>query len=333
MAIRNTSAGLSPGGANRPTSALRRWLTVNRLLDNLSMLILGTVLVLLALLVPNFLTSRNVVNVFVQASTLSLMAIGMTFVMITGGIDLSIPAVMGLSAIFGAMVLRDSGNIAVAIVVMLVTGSLLGCINGLAVAYLKMIPFVVTLAMMTVAGGTAIWITNSVSVPITSDQFFSLILDRVLTIPRPIIFMVVAAIVAYVMVSRHIFGRWLYAVGVNLKAARVSRVPTNRVVFLSYVISGFCAGMTAVILAARLGSASANMGNDGVVLDVVSSAVVGGVSIYGGVGNPVGAVLGAIFIVVIGNAMNAMHVSFFTGLIVKGIVIITFVALDSLRRH
>jgi ribose transport system permease protein len=105
------------------------------------------------------------------------------------------------------------------------------------------------------------------------------------------------------------------------------------VVFLAYAISGFCAGLTAIVLSARLGAASANMGNDGVVLDVVSSAVVGGVSIYGGIGNPVGAVLGAIFITGISSAMNAMQISFFMGLIIKGIVIITFVALDSLRRR
>jgi ribose transport system permease protein len=136
-----------------------------------------------------------------------------------------------------------------------------------------------------------------------------------------------------VVVRRTLFGRWLYAVGVNVRAARTSGVPTSRVIFLTYVVSGAFAGLTAIILSARLGSASANMGNDGVVLDIVSSAVVGGVSIYGGIGSPLGAVLGAIFITVISNSMNMMQVSFFTGLMIKGIVIIAFVAFDSLRKR
>lgn len=322
-----------PGSERSISAGLRHWLTANRLLEFLPIFVLAVVLVLLAAFVPNFFNSRNIVNVFVQASTLGLMAIGMTYVMISGGIDLSIPAVMALSAIAGAMVMRDGGSIFVSCLVMLVVGMVAGCINGFAVAYLKMIPFVVTLAMMTIASGTAIWVTNSVSVPVVSEEFFDLILDRILDIPRPILIMVIMMVIATIVVRRSLFGRWLYAVGINAKAARVSGIPADRVIFGTYLISGFFAGLTAIILSARLGSASANMGNDGVVLDIVSSAVVGGVSIYGGVGSPLGAVLGAIFITVISNSMNMMQVSFFAGLVIKGIVIIAFVAFDSLRKR
>lgn len=330
-----------PVSAERATSdqftgaapRLRRWLTAERLLNNVAILILAVVLVLVAAFVPNFFTSRNIINIFVQASTLGIMAIGMAAVMIGGGIDLSIPSVMALSAIVGALHLRDGGSIAASCLLMLLTGAALGSINGFAVARLKMIPFVVTLAMMTVAGGTAIWVTNSVSIPVTNEAFYELILDRTLGIPRPIIITALVALAATVLIRRHLFGRWLYAVGVNARAARVSGVPAARVIFGTYLFSGLMAGMTAIVLSARLGSASANMGNDGVVLDVVSSAVVGGVSIYGGVGGPLGAVLGAIFITVISNTMNMMQVSFFTSLIVKGVVIIAFVAFDSLRRR
>jgi ribose transport system permease protein len=307
--------------------------TAHRFFDILPILILVVVLVVLALFIPNFFNSRNIVNVFVQASTLGLMAIGMTVVMISGGIDLSIPSVMALSAIFGAMHLRDGGSIFVSCLIMLTVGIIAGSINGFAVAYLKMIPFVVTLAMMTIASGAAIWVTNSVSVPVFDEVFFDLILARIADIPRPIIIMVIMALIATLVVRRTLFGRWLYAVGVNVRAARASGVPTNLVIFLTYVISGAFAGLTAIILSARLGSASANMGNDGVVLDIVSSAVVGGVSIYGGIGSPLGAVMGAIFITVISNSMNMMQISFFTGLIIKGVVIIAFVAFDSLRKQ
>jgi ribose/xylose/arabinose/galactoside ABC-type transport system permease subunit len=303
------------------------------ILDNIALIILVAVLTLLALYVPNFFTPRNISNVFVQAAPLGLMAIGMTLVLITGGIDLSIPAVMSLSAILGAMVLRDVGSIPAACLVMLAVGTLLGMINGISVAYLKMIPFVVTLAMMTIATGAAVAITNSVSVPVTDEAFYGLILDRTLGVQHPVLITAFVTLVALIIMRRHMYGRWLYAVGINAKAARVSGVPTARVTFSAYVVSGFLAGLTAIVLSARLGSASANMGTDAIVLDVVASAVVGGVSIYGGVGGPLGAVLGAIFITIISNSMNMMQVSFFTSLIVKGIVIVGFVAFDSLRRR
>jgi ribose transport system permease protein len=303
------------------------------LLDNIALVVLLLILALLALFVPNFFTPRNISNVFVQAAPLALMAIGMTVVLITGGIDLSIPAVMSLSAILGAMVLRDVGSIPVACLVMLAVGTGLGAINGISIAYLKMIPFVVTLAMMTIATGAAVAITNSVSVPITDEAFYDLILDRTLGVQHPVLITALVTLIALIVMRRHVFGRWLYAVGINSRAARVSGIPTAHVVFSAYVVSGFLAGLTAIVLSARLGSASANMGTDAIVLDVVSSAVVGGVSIYGGVGGPLGAVLGAVFITIISNSMNMMQVSFFTSLIVKGVVIVGFVAIDSLRRR
>ena len=151
--------------------------------------------------------------------------------------------------------------------------------------------------------------------------------------PRPIIILVIATVIMTIMMRRGLFGRWLYAVGTNVRAARVSGIPAQRVVFLTYVISGLFAGLTAILLSARLGSASANIGNDGVVLDIISAVVVGGVSIYGGVGGPLGAVLGAIFITAISNSMNMLQISFFAGLVIKGLVILLFVAFNSLKRR
>jgi ribose/xylose/arabinose/galactoside ABC-type transport system permease subunit len=319
-----------------PSATLRRGPPVSLgklILDNLALIVLAIVLVLLAVLVPNFFTSRNIGNVLIQAAPLGLMAIGMAIVMITGGIDLSIPAVMGLSAILGAMVLRDTGSIPLAGLVMLLVGSGLGAVNGFSVAYLRMIPFVVTLAMMTIATGAAVAITNSVSIPVTDEAFYSLILDRSFGIQRPVIIAGAVTLIATILMRRHMYGRWVYAVGINTRTARVSGVPTSRVIFGAYVVSGLLAGLTGLVLSARLGSASANMGTDAIVLDVVASAVVGGVSIYGGVGGPLGAVFGAIFITVISNSMNLMQVSYFTSLIVKGFVIVAFVAIDSLRRR
>jgi ribose transport system permease protein len=311
----------------------------SRLIRAIPIMVLIIVAIFLVFGVPNFFTQRNITNVLVQAAPLAIMAIGMTFVMITGGIDLSIPSMMAFSAIMGNIAVRDLGvHWLVGCVVMLIAALLLGLINGYAVAYLRMIPFVVTLAMMTVVTGASIWITNSVSLAAMPEEFFDIVLYRLELIdgiPIPVIipFTIVLAIIAVVVIRGSIFGRWLYAVGTNVKAARVSGIPTQRVIFSTYLISGLCAGIAAIILAARLGSASANMGTDGVVLDIVSSVVVGGVSIYGGVGGPLGAVLGALIIQIIGNSLNMLQVSYFTTLIIKGFVIIAFVAFDSLRRR
>lgn len=303
------------------------------ILRYLPVLVLIVVIGLLAIFVPNFFTPRNIVNILMQASALGLMAIGLTAVLIGGGIDLSIPSVMAVSAVFGAIVMRDGAHPLVGCLVMLGTATLAGCINGYAVAYLRMIPFVVTLAMMTIATGTSIWVTNSISVAGIPAAFTDTVLARLWIVPAPVIFLAVVTAVVTFWFKRSVFGRWLYAVGTNERTARVSGIPTTRVLFGTYVFSSFFAGLAAILLTARLNSAAATMGNDGVVLDVVSSAVVGGVSIYGGVGSPLGAVLGAIIITMISNSMNMMQVSFFTSLIVKGIVIIAFVALDSLRRR
>ena len=333
MTAGTSVASSTQDSTNLATKETEPFFTRNRILSIARIVVIVATLVLLAVFVPSFFTERNLINVMVQASSLGLMAIGMSVVLIGGGMDLSIPAVMALSAILGAMHLRDGGTLPVSLLIMLVVGVGAGCINGYAVAYLRMIPFVVTLAMMTVISGLAIWITYSVSVPVVDESFFDLVLSRIAGVPRPIIFLVIATVIMWVVMRRGLYGRWLYAVGTNVRAARVSGIPTRRVIFLTYVISGLFAGLTAILLSARLGSASANIGNDGVVLDIISAVVVGGVSIYGGVGGPLGAVLGAIFITAISNSMNMLQISFFMGLVIKGLVIVVFVAFDSLKRR
>lgn len=323
-ALKSGDGRLAPGDSLALRETLLRYLPI---------LVLVAVVSLLAIFVPNFFTARNLVNVLMQATALGLMAIGLTAVLIGGGMDLSIPAVMAMSAVFGAIVMREGGHPVVGSLVMVATALVAGSINGYAVAYLKMIPFVVTLAMMTIATGTSIWVTNSISVAGIPAAFTDTVLARLGILPLPVIFLAAVTLVVTFWLKRSVFGRWLYAVGTNERAARVSGIPSARVIFGTYLFSSFFAGMAAILLTARLNSAAATMGNDGVVLDVVSSAVVGGVSIYGGVGSPLGAVLGAIIITMISNSMNMMQVSFFTSLIVKGIVIIAFVALDSLRRR
>jgi ribose/xylose/arabinose/galactoside ABC-type transport system permease subunit len=276
---------------------------------------------------PNFFSVRNLLNVLIQGSSLGVMAIGLTFVMIGGGIDLSIPATMAFAAVLGAFVMPVWG-IAAGVATMLVSGLAVGAFNGLAVAWFEMTPFVVTLASMTVIGGATVWMTNSQSLSDFPDAFFDLFLSAPAGVPVAVLILAVIAAIAALILSSTAYGRSLYAVGLNAKAARLARAPVEWLLFSTYAISGLLAGVAAVMLTARLGSASANLGSDGVVLDIVTACVVGGVSIYGGAGLATGAVLGALFVTLISNSLNQLGVSYFMNLVVKGIAIILFIWID-----
>jgi ribose/xylose/arabinose/galactoside ABC-type transport system permease subunit len=236
---------------------------------------------------------------------------------------------MAIGAVLGAMYMKSGGNWMVSCFIMVAVGVLVGLVNGIAVSRLKMIPFVVTLAMMTVLSGSAVWLTNSLSISQISNSFLSLF-DATPIFGIPVTIWLAAAVTlsATILMRSTVFGRWVYAVGLNSRAARVAGVPVERVVLITYVISGLMAGLTSILLTARLGSASASMGNDGMVLDIVSACVVGGVSIYGGSGRVPGAVFGAFAITVLSNAMNLIGVSYYLSLIIKGAVIIAFIAIE-----
>jgi ribose/xylose/arabinose/galactoside ABC-type transport system permease subunit len=300
----------------------------------LRVVLLVGLLVLIDIYAPRFFRYQNLVNIFLQASLLGLMTIGMTVVMIAGGIDLSLPANMAIGAVLGAMYMKSGGNWIVSCFIMVAVGVLVGLVNGIAVSRLKMIPFVVTLAMMTVLSGSAVWLTNSLSISRIADSFLSLFdAAPIFGIPMTIWLGAAVAVAATVVMRSTRFGRWAYAVGLNARAARVAGVPVERVILISYVISGLMAGLTSIVLTARLGSASANMGNDGMVLDIVSACVVGGVSIYGGAGRVPGAVFGAVLITVLSNAMNLVGVSYYLSLIIKGAVIIAFIAIEGRKEN
>src|ERR1700677_1829041 len=291
--------------------------------------LLGSIVGVLLIFAPNFFRAQNGVNIIVHASTLGILATGMAFVMIGGGIDLSMPANMALAAVIGALYMSTGGSAFVGSLLMIAVAIAIGLLNGLAVAYLRMIPFVVTLAMLTVVTGVTIWVTNSVSIAVTSDGYFNVLLASLYRIPVSVAVLVVCGLIATAIMSATIYGRWLYAVGINREAARVARVPIRRVICASYGFAGLMAGLTAILLTARLGSASAAMGSDGVVLDAISACVVGGVSIYGGVGRPLGAIVGAILITLISNALNMLGISYYFSLMIKGAVIIVFIFADN----
>ncbi len=295
--------------------------------------LLLVILVVLSVLVPYFLSVSNFISVLMQSSALGLMAVGLTAVLITGGIDLSVPSLMSFSAVLGAMYMKSGGSPVAASLLMLVVAIAGGCINGAAVAYLRMIPFVVTLSTMAIFSGASIWITNAVSVTGIPRVFITTVMADVWIIPVPVIAFIVVTLIVQLFLTRSLYGRWLYAVGINIRAARVSGIPAQRVLFGAYVFSGFIAGLAAIVTTAWLGTAGGTIGSEGVVLDVVSSAVLGGVSIYGGAGTALGALIGTVLIKLISNSLNFLQASYYMTLVVKGIVIVGFVAIDSLFRR
>jgi ribose transport system permease protein len=286
------------------------------------------VVAILALYAPSFFKLNNIINILVQTSTLAVMAVGMAIVMIGGGIDLSLPFNAALSAVLGAMYMRTTGDPAGGLAVMIITAIAIGAFNGIAVGYFRMIPFVVTLAMMTVANGAAVWLTNSISIADIPDAFVDPFFRRYLGIPLSVYIAVVVSLFAILLSSITVYGRWLYAVGINSKAARVARIPDRKVIALSYVIAGLMAGIAAIMLTGRLASASANLASPTIVLDVVSACVVGGISVYGGSGKIHGAIFGALFMTLLNNALNAAEVTIYVNQIVRGAIIVAFVAFD-----
>ncbi|MEN8235555.1 MAG: ABC transporter permease [Actinomycetota bacterium] len=286
----------------------------------------GLVLIALALLVPNFATQQNLSNVTVQASGVGLMAIGGAFVLIGGGIDLSSPATMALSAVAGAMVLDWYGPLAGALA-MLAVGCIVGIANGFAVARLKMVPLIVTLAMMVTVTGINTSITSGRSF-IVPSSLSDVIDGSILGIPVPAMIFIGFTVIGGLIAHRTVVGRWLYMTGVNPEAAFSAGVPVARVLAATYVASGFLAGVAGLVIASRAGAAGVTLGPDVLVLDVVGSAVIGGVSIYGGRGSPVGAALGAVVLAVLANVANLVGIPFYTTLLLKGLVIIAASGVD-----
>ncbi len=303
------------------------------LITNSSVIALAIIFCWIALVTPGFFTTRNIINVLNQSAALGFMVIGITAVFITGGIDLSIPSVMALSGILAAMAMQNGAGIMMAVLISILVGLFLGLINGYAIGFLRMIPFVVTLSIQIIGMGICVWLTSKVSIPISNGTYLNAFSGKIGIIPVSVIYLAFMTFVATVLAKKSIWGRWLYATGININTATVSGIPTRKVLLGAYAWSGLFAGMASLLITSRLASASSTMGQEGVVLNIVSSAVVGGVSFQGGFGTPMGAVLGTLIITLISNSMNMMQISYYMTLIVKGIVIITFVCLDSIRHR
>jgi len=288
---------------------------------------------------PNFLKLGNLLNIPNQIALVAIMAIGMTMVIIAGGIDLSVGSLVALSAVVAARLIRDyrggadAGFVDVAACMLAAVAlcGAIGAVNGLLTAVARIPPFIVTLAMMSIASGLAFTITDETisAIPPGAEQ---LMRGSLLGVPHAVILMLILFVVADVIMKRTTFGRHLYAVGGNRRAAWLCGVPVRRVVLLSYVVSGALAGVAGVLMVSQFASGKATFGAT-YELQVIAAVVVGGASLSGGQGKMFGTLLGALLIGVVGNGMNLMGIEGDPQKIVLGLVILAAALLDRLKQR
>jgi ribose/xylose/arabinose/galactoside ABC-type transport system permease subunit len=302
---------------------------------------LGALVVVFALLHPNFLSAFNLLNVLRQVSISGLIAIGMTFVILTAGIDLSVGSLVALCGLVGAYVAKgglenrfavggaaEAGNpVILAFLAAVAVGMAAGAVQGAAITRLRVPPFVVTLGGLTAFRGAALLFSGGGPISGFGPDYTWWGQGRIATIPVPVVIFLAAAAAAHVVLRHTRFGLHVYAVGGNAAAAELNGVNARRVTFLVYVIVGFFCGLASFLLSARLNSAEAVAGL-GLELDVIAAVVIGGTSLFGGVGSVFGTVVGALLIGVLRNGLVLLNVSSFIQQIVIGLILVAAVAFD-----
>ena len=282
---------------------------------------------------PNFLTANNLLNLLLQVTANGFIAFGMTFVILTGGIDLSVGSILALSSALTAGLIAAGIPVPFAILLAVCMGGIFGMLNGLLVAYGKLAPFIVTLASMTIFRGVTLVFTNGN--PLTqglSDSFLFQFLGQgyVVGIPFPVILMFLVFIILYVVLHKTAFGKSVYALGGNEKAAYISGVKLSKVKIIIYTISGIMASVSGLIITSRLSSAQPTAGTS-YEMDAIAAVVLGGTSLSGGKGRILGTLIGALIIGVLNNGLNIIGVSAFWQQVVKGVVILIAVLLDRFK--
>jgi ribose/xylose/arabinose/galactoside ABC-type transport system permease subunit len=294
---------------------------------------LFALVLLLTALTPFFLTVPNLLNVLEQTSINAIIAVGMTFVILSGGIDLSVGSVVALSGVVLGTTLKAGWPAPAAIAAALAVGGSCGLVNGLLVTVGRLPPFIATLGMMSVARGLALMYVEGRPVSGFDEGFRALATARPLLVPMPAIAAALVAAAAYFVLTRTVFGRYVYAIGGNEEASRLSGVAVRFHKTAVYVVAGIMSGGAAAILTARLNSAQPTAGIM-YELDAIAAVVIGGTSLLGGEGSVVGTIIGALIMGVLRNGLNLLGVSSFVQQIVIGLVIIGAVLLDaSLKRR
>lgn len=307
----------------------KKWVNVLLMLDKYRVLLIFVILVIVASLLSDaFLTTNNLFNVFRQVSIIAIMSVGMTLVILTAGIDLSVGSVMAFSGAVLAGVIMAGVPLPLAILICLAVGILLGLFNGFIISKGKVPAFIATLAVMVIARGMTLVFTQGNPIVVSHSGFRFIGSGKVLGIPFPIILMLVIFIIMYWVLKYTTFGRYLYAIGGNEEAARLAGISVDRVKITVYGLAGFFAAISALIYTSRLMSAQPNAGS-GMELDAIAAVIIGGTRLSGGKGGVTGTLIGALIMGVLDNILNLTNVSPFYQDIAKGLVILAAVLIDS----
>jgi ribose/xylose/arabinose/galactoside ABC-type transport system permease subunit len=334
--------------ARAPATAERgSWLRRLLLSENLVLLLTALYVVVMIPLAPEIVAVDTWRDILGAMMPLLIVAVGQAFVLIVAGIDLSATSNLAISSVLAAAVMTLDGGplaaappwlaIAAGVATFVAVGSALGALNGACVTRFNMPPFIVTLTTMMFFSGLAIWITTLLtpdgsSIGNLPPGFAFLGQGRIGGMPFSILIALAVCVAAHVALSRTLYGRWLFAIGINPRAAEVSGVPVRRVVFWAYVICGACAGIAAILYTARLETGTPVLGQR-ILLDVVGAAVIGGVSLFGGKGKVIWVVFGALFLTVVDKGLSLLGLSLASVFAIKGGVILAAAVADAQRQR
>lgn len=293
--------------------------------------------VLLSFASPEFLTTSTLTNIMVQVSVVGIAAVGGTFVIITSGIDLSVGSLVALSGMVAATLMAGStpDNVSLGLlglVVALGVGAAVGALNGFSVAWLRLVPFIVTLAVMAMGRGLTLAISDGRTKFDFPNVFTAFGAKTLAGLPAPMIVMLCVFVIGHVLLRKTTFGHQVFAVGGNKEAARLAGIPVQRVIFLTYTLAGFTAAIAGIVLAGRLNSALPSAAN-GLELQVIAGVVIGGTSLAGGRGSIVGTFIGVVLIGVINVGLSLLGVNPFWTQFIQGGVIFAAVLLDAFSQR
>ncbi|GAA0541370.1 ribose ABC transporter permease [Saccharopolyspora subtropica] len=291
------------------------------------------VFVVLSIVAPSFLTADNLFNLGSQTSVNAVMAVGVTLVIITGGIDLSVGSVAALSGVVGVLLMAEYGvNPLVGIIGGIAVGAAAGLVNGLLVSVVGLPPFIATLGMLSVGRGLVLIFTGAVAVFGAPESFRLLGQGVIGAVPIPVLLIALVAVAGHVVLTRTRLGRYAYVMGSNMEAARLSGVPVRRHTTAVYVVSGALAGLGGMIAASRINSGQPNFG-EGLELDVIAAVVIGGASLFGGRGTVWGSLIGAFLVAVIRNGAVQLNIGTFYQNVLIGVIIWLAVWWDRYQRR
>lgn len=313
------------------SAATRRQARMGLLLSLTLVGLLALMWLALSLSTTTFMTPLNITNLLRQGAMIAILAVGETFVIITAGIDLSVGAIVGFCTVIVAWLLTHDVPIWASVLLTLLVGIGIGAFHAFGIVRMGLPPFIITLATLTSLRGIGLLITNGATISITNDDFTLFSRGDFFGLPNLFWLVILVGAPAYIFLHQTRWGRYLFSIGSNMEAARLSGVDTGRMIYIAYILSAFCAAFVGVMLAMRIGTGNATQG-EGWELQAIASSVIGGTSLFGAVGSIHGPLLGSFILTTINNGANLLNVNSFWQRIITGLLIILVVYFDGLRR-